>query len=70
MAAFLEKVLGKKADELRKRMERSIIVSKKLTDALDKNTKTNDETNKMMKELINELIAHRKTMEEMVTKLR
>lgn len=36
MAAFLEKLLGKKADELRKRMERSVTVSKKLTTQLEK----------------------------------
>jgi len=64
--AFLERILGKKAEELRKRMERSIIVSKKLTDKLDEEIKARKQSDKAMNELTVELKAHRETMEKML----
>ena len=64
--AFLERILGKKAEELRKRMERSIIISKKLTDKLDEEIKARKQSDKAMNELTEELKAHRETMEKML----
>lgn len=43
MAALLERLIGAKADELRKRMERSITVSKKLIAQLEKTEKAMNE---------------------------
>lgn len=68
--ALLEKLLGKKADELRKRMERSILVSKKLTDKLDADIESREASTAAMESLTAELKLHRKILEKLLEEVR
>lgn len=70
MAALLERMFGKKADELRARMERSIVVTKKLIVQLGKTEKARQKETEAIKELAGAIKSWKSKLDEILHETR